>query len=79
MATIHTIESLQEAALRLQPEARVQLAHTLVESLGALPESELADLWLKEAERRDQEMDARKTKGISGKKVFANIKARHGK
>lgn len=79
MATLHTIESLQEAALRLHPDARVQLAHTLVESLGALPEPELSELWLREAERREQEMDAGKVKGVPGKEVFANIKARHGK
>ena len=79
MATLHTIESLQEAALRLQPDARVQLAHTLVESLGALSESELSELWLREAERREAEMDAGNVKGIPGKEVFANIKARYGK
>lgn len=79
MATSHTIESLQEAALQLQPDARVRLAHSLVESLGSLPESELSDLWLREAERRDAEMDSEKIQGIPGKEVFANIKARHGK
>lgn len=73
------IEFLQEAALRLQPDARVQLTRTLVESLGQLPESELTELWLREAERRDQEMDTGKIKGVAGESVFANIKARHGK
>lgn len=78
MATVPTIESIQEAALELQADARVQLTHRLVESLTGLPESELTELWLREAERRDQEMDAGKVKGISGKAVFANIQARHG-
>ena len=79
MATFHTIESLQEAALQLQPDARVRLAHSLVESLGSLPESELSDLWLREAEWRDDEMDTGKIKGIPGREVFANIKSRHSK
>jgi putative addiction module component (TIGR02574 family) len=79
MATAPTIESLQQAALRLEPDARVQLAHTLVESLGELPEAELAELWLREAERRDQEMDAGRVKGIPGQEVFARIQAHHGK
>lgn len=79
MTTSHTIESIQEAALSLQPDARVALAHTLVESLGTLTESELSDLWLREAQRRDQEMDAGNVQGIAGNEVFVDIKKRHTK
>lgn len=79
MTTARTIQTLREAALQLQPDARVQLARTLVDSLGELPEPELAELWLREAERRDQEMDHGQVKGIPGNRVFADIKARHRK
>ena len=79
MATVQTIQTLQEAALRLRPDARVQLARTLVDSLGELSESELAELWLREADRRDQEMDTGRVKGVPGKRVFADIKTRHHK
>ena len=79
MSDVNTIDSIEEAALRLQPDARVKLARSIVESLAALSEPELADLWLREAERRDQEMDAGATAGVSGDDVFEDIRARHDK
>jgi hypothetical protein len=79
MASVPTIESLEQAALRLKPDARAKLAHALVESLSGLSRAELNALWLEEAERRDAEMETGKVSGIPGEKVFADIEAKYKK
>lgn len=79
MATTLSIESIQQAALQLQPEARVELTHSLVQSLAALSETEVAQLWLAEAERRDAELESGQVVGIPGEEVFRRIRARYGK
>ncbi len=79
MAASPTVESLQQAALRLKPDARAKLAHSLVESLSGLSREELDALWLDEAERRDAEMESGKVKGIPGQEVFARIESKYKK
>ena len=79
MTSTLTIESIEEAALQLQPDARVQLTHFLVQSLASLPESDFAELWLAEAERRDAEMESGQVVGIPGEEVFRRIRARYNK
>jgi putative addiction module component (TIGR02574 family) len=79
MATSRSIESIQQAALGLQPAARAQLTHTLVQSLAALPESEISELWQSEAKRRDAEMDSGQVAGIPGEEVFRHLHARYKK
>lgn len=79
MADAISIESLGEAALQLQPDARIQLAHSLVESLSTLSETEFEELWLQEAERRDNELESGQGKAIPGEDIFAQIQNRHGK
>ncbi len=53
-------EELRDEALKLSPEARAQLAHALLLSLDDLSEAEIEELWLDEAIRRDEEIDASK-------------------
>jgi len=79
MATTPNIDSIQEAALQLQPAARVALTHALVESLAALSEAQVAELWLEEAERRDAEMESGRVVGIAGEEVFRRLYARYRK
>jgi putative addiction module component (TIGR02574 family) len=79
MAIISMIESIRQAALQLHPDARVQLTHSLVQSLGDLPKAEIAQLWLAEAARRDVEMESGQIAGIPGDEVFERIQARHAK
>jgi putative addiction module component (TIGR02574 family) len=79
MTTALSIESIQQAALQLRPAARAQLTHTLVQSLATLPESEISELWLAEAERRDAEMESGHVVGIPGEEVFRRLHARYGK
>jgi putative addiction module component (TIGR02574 family) len=79
MANTLTIESIEQAALQLQPDDRVQLTHLLVQSLASLTETDFADLWLSEAERRDVEMESGQVVGIPGEEVFRRIRARYNK
>lgn len=79
MSTVPSIEAIRSAALQLQPEARVELTHALVESLSHLSETEIAGLWLAEAERRDAEMESGAIVGIPGAEVFCRIHALYGK
>jgi hypothetical protein len=52
------LEELKEEALKLAPEARAKLAQALLASLEDLSEAEIEMLWLDEADRRNQEIDA---------------------
>jgi hypothetical protein len=52
------LTKLETEALRLDPGEKVRLAHTLVVSLGQLTPSQLRELWLQEAERRDAEIES---------------------
>ena len=73
-----TIESIQAAALQLQPAARAELTHLLVQSLTALPASETSALWVAEAQRRDVEMDDGRVVGIPSEEVFRRLQNRYG-
>lgn len=79
MASRPKVQSLEKAALRLDPGARAKLVHTFVDSLGGLSREQVGSLWLDEAERRSTEMEAGKVKGIPGEKVFAELEARYKK
>jgi len=79
MAARRSVESLEEAALRLKPRARAKLAHTIVDSLSGLSRKDLDALWLDEAERREAEMESGKVKGIPGDEVFARIESKYKK
>jgi hypothetical protein len=52
-----TIDELKAEALRLNPEARADLARELLDSLDGLNEAEVETLWIDEAVRRDEELD----------------------
>lgn len=53
-----TIEELKKEALRLAPEGRVSLARELLSSLDSLNDSEIEQLWIEEAIRRDKELES---------------------
>lgn len=79
MARTPNIEFIQEAALQLTPTSRVALTHALVQSLAALSEAQVAELWLEEAERRDAEMESGRVAGIPGEEVFRRLYSRYRK
>jgi hypothetical protein len=71
-----TIDELETAALRLEPEARARLAERLLESLENLSEEESARLWAEEAERRSAAWDAGRESGRPAEAVFRDLKSR---
>ena len=71
-----SLDELKAEAMKLSTEARAQLAHALLLSLDELSESEIGKLWLEEAIRRDEEMDAGKLDGRSAEEVFRDARAR---
>lgn len=74
-----TIETIKQEVLALDPDARVQLAHTLAMSLASLPRAQFDELWLEEAARRDAQMESGEVSGIPGDEVFAHIESRYTK
>jgi putative addiction module component (TIGR02574 family) len=77
MSSQASIESIKQEVLALDPDARVQLAHTLAVSLASLSRPQFEELWLAEAARRDAEMESGEVKGIPGEEVFTRIESRH--
>jgi hypothetical protein len=69
-------EELRDEALKLSPEARAQLAHALLLSLDDLSEAEIEELWLDEAIRRDEEIDAGKVELRPADDVFRDARER---
>jgi hypothetical protein len=51
------LEELEIEVLKLNPQARAQLAAKLLESLDTLSEAEHERLWADEALRRDEELE----------------------
>lgn len=78
MAPTNNIESVERKTLRLDPEARARLVHSLVKSLGNLSATELESSWLDEAKRRDAELESDSVEAIPGNEVVNRIRSRHG-
>jgi putative addiction module component (TIGR02574 family) len=72
-----TIPDLEAEALRLDLRDRVHLAHTLVASFGDLSPQQIQEMWLDEAQRRDDELEAGTVQAVPGPEVFARIRSRY--
>jgi len=72
-----TVEELIREALALNATERASMARTLLNSLEALSEAEIEQLWLEEAERRSAEIDAGLVEPIPGDQVIAKARARY--
>jgi hypothetical protein len=70
------IEELKEEILRLSPVERARLARELLASLDSLTESEIEELWLQEAIRRDEGLDRGNAHSYAAKEVFDRARAR---
>jgi putative addiction module component (TIGR02574 family) len=68
---IKTDELISEA-MSLPVEARTLLVNKLLESLNP-PDKEIDSLWVKEAEKRVEELRTGKIKTIPGEEVFSKI------
>ena len=73
-----TIDEIKREALRLDPSVRADLARELLESLDDLPESDVQQLWLEEAERRRADVQSGKSIPIRMDEVFAKARAIRG-
>ncbi len=69
-------DEIEAEALQLSPYARARLAERLLRSLEILSEEENEALWIEEAQRRDQELDAGDTVVRPAEDVFRDARAR---
>ena len=65
-----TREQILEAALTLSPEARADLADRLLASLDGPERGEIERAWAEEIERRIDDFDAGRAKGIPAEEVL---------
>jgi putative addiction module component (TIGR02574 family) len=70
-----TATDLEIKILELDPKERARLAKRILESLEALSEKEIEALWLDEADRRDQALDADPSSAIPGADVMREARA----
>jgi hypothetical protein len=66
-----TTKDVDESILHLSVQGRAHIDRTLLKNLDQLPETDVRQLWLKEAERRAKEIDSGTTRLIRGEE-FAN-------
>jgi hypothetical protein len=71
-----TISEIEAAALNLDTDARAALVEKLLRSLGDLSQEEIDRLWVEEALRRDEELDAGTAKARDADDVFRDALAR---
>lgn len=64
-----SLEQIEDKALQLPEGDRAKLAQKLLLSLDVLSESEIAEDWLIEAQRRARELDAGIVQPISAEEV----------
>jgi putative addiction module component (TIGR02574 family) len=69
------IQAIEKEALELPIEERARLAATLLSSLEQLPETEVENLWLSEAQRRADEIDEGLVELVTAEEVEKEIEA----
>lgn len=70
-----SVEELKAEALRLNTEARANLARALLASLDPISEEEIEKLWIDEAIRRDEELDRGAARAYPADEVLARVRA----
>ena len=70
-----TVEQIAEEALALPSEARALLADRLVESLDPAEDGYIRQLWVKEAQRRIEEVRSGAVTAIPGEVAFSQVRA----
>lgn len=68
-------QKIENEALHLPKEERIQLIQRLVLSLDSPSEEELRSDWLLEAERRAEELDSGSVQAVSGDVVISKARA----
>jgi putative addiction module component (TIGR02574 family) len=69
-------EKIYNEALDLPAEDRLSLLDKLLHSSNLATQADIDQAWIKEAERRDRQIDAGTATLIPGEEVFAKINAR---
>jgi len=70
-----SFDELVAEVKKLSLEERAALAKVIVESLDELSESEIEALWVREAERRLDELEQGRVTEISAEEVFRRARA----
>jgi hypothetical protein len=69
-------DEIEAEALKLNPRSRARLAERLLRSLESLSDEENEALWIEEAQRRDQELDAGDAVKRPAEDVFRDARLR---
>ncbi len=72
-----TLQQLEAEALELPVESRSELAATLLDSLEP-SDAEIQERWIREAERRAEEMRSGQVRGEPIGEVLARVRAKLG-
>lgn len=65
--------TIEQSALGLPKPERAHLVHLLLDSLDAPSETETQDVWLSEAQRRADEIDAGKVNLVSSEQLEQQV------
>ena len=70
-----TQTAIEQSVLDLPLSERAHLVHLLLDSLDASSESDIQAIWLNEARRRADEIDAGKARLVSGEELERQVQA----
>lgn len=70
------VKELEAAVLRLKPMERARLAEKLLHSLNDLSDAEIEQMWVAEAQRRDEDLRIGRATERSAEDVFRAVRAR---
>lgn len=67
--------AIEQSALSLPKQERAHLVHALLDSLDAPSGADIQDIWLSEARRRADEIDAGKVNLVSSEQLEQQVQA----
>ncbi len=70
-----TPSAIEQSVLGLPKVERAHLVHLLLDSLDAPSGAEIQDIWLNEARRRADDIDAGKVSLVSGEQLEQQVQA----
>ena len=70
-----TPTAIEQSVLGLPVSEREDLVHLLLDSPDALSEPDLQDIWLREARRRADDIDAGRVNLVSGEQLERQVQA----
>jgi putative addiction module component (TIGR02574 family) len=72
----HGVEKIEEEIRSLSAAEKVELLRSLIAELDAPADPDVERAWLEESQRRQRELVEGKVKGVSGERVFENLRSR---